>query len=136
MTLITWQNGGPVLRDGKVGTEAACCCDQAECSEDLDCCVCMSDSFYFDGNGNPLDCAGLGAGWQNRDGIVGDCIFIGNESFPCPQGPVGSEEWIARVFWCNQQYPEAAAIDSFEPMPIGHCCSGVCQKSCDEADPP
>lgn len=26
MTLITWQNGGPVLRDGKVGTGSACCC--------------------------------------------------------------------------------------------------------------
>lgn len=31
MTLITWQNGGPVLRDGKVGTEAACCCG-CQCS--------------------------------------------------------------------------------------------------------
>ena len=27
MTLITWNNGGPVLRDGNIGTEQACCCN-------------------------------------------------------------------------------------------------------------
>jgi hypothetical protein len=31
MTLITFQDGKPVLRDGKVGTEQACCCGSGNC---------------------------------------------------------------------------------------------------------
>lgn len=31
MTLITFQDGKPVLRDGKVGTEQACCCNKQCC---------------------------------------------------------------------------------------------------------
>lgn len=27
VTLITWQDGGPLFRDGKIGTEQDCCCD-------------------------------------------------------------------------------------------------------------
>lgn len=136
MTLITFQDGKVVFKDGKVGTEIGCCCENGECSEDSQCCVCLADSFYIDMNGNPLDCAGLGPGWQNNGGIIGSCVFVGSESFPCPQ-PIFGEEWLDRVFWCNQQYSEAAAIDSFEPTPIGHCCNGTCQTGeCDEAPPP
>lgn len=32
MTLITFQDGKPVLRDGKVGTEQACCCGECGCA--------------------------------------------------------------------------------------------------------
>ena len=32
MTLITFQDGKPVLRDGKVGTEQECCCESCSCS--------------------------------------------------------------------------------------------------------
>ena len=39
MTLITVQDGKPVLRDGKVGTEQACCC-QNECE-----CQCICPGF-------------------------------------------------------------------------------------------
>lgn len=31
MTLITFSNGNVVMRDGKVGTEQACCCQACEC---------------------------------------------------------------------------------------------------------
>ena len=31
MTLITFQDGGVVFRDGKVGTEQECCCQQCRC---------------------------------------------------------------------------------------------------------
>lgn len=31
MTLITWQDGQPVFRDGKIGTEQDCCCS-CECA--------------------------------------------------------------------------------------------------------
>ncbi len=36
MTLITFQDGQPVMRDGKVGTEQECCCDQTcQCSNPM-----------------------------------------------------------------------------------------------------
>lgn len=34
MTLITWHNGGPLFRDGTVGTAQDCCCDAAGCGCD------------------------------------------------------------------------------------------------------
>lgn len=39
MTLITFQDGKPLFRDGKVGTEQACCCEGAEecCGGYLNC---------------------------------------------------------------------------------------------------
>ena len=37
MTLITLQDGKIVLRDGKVGTEQACCCGGGECDCDAFC---------------------------------------------------------------------------------------------------
>jgi hypothetical protein len=33
MTLITFQDGTVVVRDGKVGTEQACCCEDCVCEE-------------------------------------------------------------------------------------------------------
>ncbi len=41
MTLITFQDGKPVLRDGKVGTEQACCCSKCECGP-INCTVTFS----------------------------------------------------------------------------------------------
>jgi hypothetical protein len=40
MTLITLQDGKIVVRDGKVGTEQACCCGCLECPDE--CCVLIS----------------------------------------------------------------------------------------------
>ena len=39
MTLITFQDGKPVLRGGKVGTEQACCCGSAGCN-------CCEDDYF------------------------------------------------------------------------------------------
>ena len=42
MTLITVQDGAVVMKDGKVGTEQACCCgDQDDCCR---CCLCADGS--------------------------------------------------------------------------------------------
>jgi len=41
MTLITFQDGKPVLRDGKVGTEQGCCCG-GQCP-----CVCICPAFQL-----------------------------------------------------------------------------------------
>lgn len=71
MTLITFQDGKVVFRDGKVGTEQACCCEQGCCGLDASAtqpsvvvsgsdCVCENGShngtysyqgnFYFNSN--------------------------------------------------------------------------------------
>lgn len=42
MTLITFQDGKPVMRDGKVGAEQACCC-----GGDGACCFCVREMYYF-----------------------------------------------------------------------------------------
>lgn len=42
MTRIAFSDGRVVMRDGKVGTEAACCCGQAACS--------CGDMFRLDGS--------------------------------------------------------------------------------------
>jgi len=51
MTTIAFEDGKPVFRDGKVGTEQACCCDPCV---NCECEVCVSASFVSKGlaNGN------------------------------------------------------------------------------------
>lgn len=65
MTLITFQDGKPVMRDGKVGTEQDCCCEQAECCAGLVNCTIeyrvgfgdgtSEDRTYTFGGGDPDD---------------------------------------------------------------------------------
>jgi hypothetical protein len=35
MTLISWNGTGPILKNGAIGTEQACCCSAAECCDAL-----------------------------------------------------------------------------------------------------
>jgi hypothetical protein len=51
MTLITFQDGKPVLRDGKVGTEQECCCGGGEC----DCTLCTGGSVDYELDGVTLN---------------------------------------------------------------------------------
>lgn len=47
MTLITFQDGAVVFRDGKVGTEQACCCDTcAPCPDLQSLCISVSLTDY------------------------------------------------------------------------------------------
>lgn len=59
MTLITWQDGGPLFKDGKVGTEQGCCCG----------CDCGSCSLTVKVDGVPVVTSQLGT--TN----IGDCVF-------------------------------------------------------------
>ena len=52
MTLITFQDGKPVLRDGKVGTEQECCCNQCGvcCEAGYEHCEITYTATFSDGN--------------------------------------------------------------------------------------
>ncbi len=57
MTLITLQDGKVVLRDGKVGTEQACCCGG--------CCYCPGITFEYDRLGvDPFDAV---TSWETEE---------------------------------------------------------------------
>ena len=59
MTLITFQDGQPVMRGGNIGTEQECCCN-------CGCCAFCIESFYD----VALFSAGCPEGWtQDFDGI-------------------------------------------------------------------
>jgi hypothetical protein len=72
MTRITLQNGQIVLRDGKIGTEQACCCKKCEgpCDEENPCpegCACV-DGECVDGGEAPCDnCPCLSFTLNGRD---------------------------------------------------------------------
>jgi hypothetical protein len=65
MTLITIQDGRVVLRDGKVGTEQACCCGCLECPDY--CCVLISGR-----NTCEAGTAGELPESESWDGVIGD----------------------------------------------------------------
>ena len=64
MTLITFQDGKPVLRDGQVGTEQACCCCDPNC---------LTLSSVFDKSTGSSGCANLAQ--QNEDSINDEIDF-------------------------------------------------------------
>lgn len=134
MTKLTVRDGKLLVRSGKIGTEQECCCQAGECTQDSECCSCVASFFYFDPETmQGLDCTTF-PGFVNVGPGLGNCLFVGEESFPCP---VGAEQYQERAVFCNQKYGAQAAIaGSVSPEIGGHCCSGICQKSCDEADPP
>jgi hypothetical protein len=54
MTLITFNDGKVLMRDGKVGTEQGCCCEEGSCCNDLDLNVLLyGDEPYSWPNVNP-----------------------------------------------------------------------------------
>ncbi len=99
MTQITLQDGKLVMRDGRVGTEQACCCEpgdetdecQGPCETDNDCsenCKCN------EGECAPKDC---------RDCEKACCVFIQGRN-TCQAGSSGSEGWGSQFgfpLWVN-----------------------------------
>jgi hypothetical protein len=103
MTQITLQDGKLVLRDGKVGTGEACCCDQA----DLPLCSC---GWFAFADGFPIDpdtcqCPEiLGGGITDSEG--GACS-------PCPTTPFGPFRCLAEAQAFGANYPEAQWSEGF-----------------------
>ena len=98
MTRITLQDGKIVLRDGKVGTEQACCCDDEPCV-----CPPCSDDFSFS-----VTWAGLTA-TTNICFVDGSYFGVANE-FP-PNGFITLEvtasceigNWLLAATLCYQE---------------------------------
>ena len=61
MTLITFTGGKVVVRDGKVGTEQACCCNKCLCELDCDVVQNVSLTFYGTKNGD------VAVSWPSAD---------------------------------------------------------------------
>ena len=91
MTLITFQDGKPVLRDGKVGVESSCCCNG-----DCLCCSCVSRVVYTpsEPGADAQPFAGIapeGGSWQ-WDGSQ----YYGE--FPCHYVEYAFSEYAASIF--------------------------------------
>jgi hypothetical protein len=144
MTLITFEDGKVVFRDGAVGTEQACCCTPSECEDDEDCPLacppgkveveCFGQRFCFEqdcidfSGGDP--CFGVGgpcgpfggnpADTQQccADGECGSCCDY--TPCECPDGRVPVQNGPAQgepgfLGCCPPEYP----FDFF-----GECCNG------------
>jgi hypothetical protein len=81
MTLITFSDGKVVMRDGKVGTEQACCCDEFDCTGlvlEYD-----TGSYSVSGPAFASDCGNWG---MSEDGVLvspGLEIAVGGEDDGC-----------------------------------------------------
>jgi hypothetical protein len=112
MTLITFQDGSPILKDGKIGTEQACCCGGACCLPDGTCSIeyakqveceeCQSECFEYMTVGEEEECP---EGWYGgggecfRDSLVSSCEECPGECNPDSVGACG--EW--RLGGCPEQ---------------------------------
>lgn len=134
---LTVKDGALLVRNGSLGTEQACCCDNGECSSSDQCCVCIA--FYFKvtpGDAcvspfyqDPLEenvCVFVG------DGVPCPCSFIPGNPETCPD-PTYDE--LAAAMRCAELHPEVLAFSTPGAASGGFCCNNVCQASpCD--DPP
>lgn len=96
MTLIAWQDGGPVMRAGSIGAGAACCCGGTQPCDDPLCCqilVLFNSINYIldpssgagiecDANGNPV------RGYSDANVTDGTCF-----------GGGGVCTFNVRVYW-------------------------------------
>jgi len=117
VTRITLQDGKIVIRDGKVGTEEACCCGDGECTADADCCYCE----FFLLTGAPTTGPNPADGFPGC-GCVPDAGFIGPGSFwDCfcrVRNPTCGD--------CNETFPEYAAAFAQGFSTLGFCCNNQC----------
>ena len=75
MTKITLQDGKILMRDGKVGTEQACCCNKCLC--ELDCDVVQNASITFYGTKNGTVTVSYPSADPNHDSLL-FCDIYGN----------------------------------------------------------
>lgn len=93
MTLITFQDGKPVMRGGMVGTEQSCCCDCPPCPDFSALCVSVSITDY---NGNTLTADQDDIFWDD-EGTYGSA-FVGGFEYQLEIVCVQNVLAIA-VFW-------------------------------------
>ena len=83
MTSLTSQDGKLVVRDGKLGTEQACCCGEG--NETGVCCTCLDTGNNIIGNGNTFeieeDAAQLAS--ENNDLLQTILSFMQNNGHTC-----------------------------------------------------
>lgn len=96
MTLIAFQNGKPIFRDGKVGIEQTCCCNECPpCPDFSTYCVTLTLTDY---NGN-VSTADEGDIFWDDEGTYGS-VFIGGFEYSveivCVQGVL-----TVAVFWAG-----------------------------------
>lgn len=130
MTLITFSDGKPVLRDGKVGTEQECCCGCNDCLATIDtfvvvCAdqeVCDAEQAHFQSLADALEANGwtVSLSTECGDAMCGEspptCCYYLNatcstlcwlQDHPCCQGANwNSGDYANNPNWFNlSQYP-------------------------------
>jgi hypothetical protein len=110
MTLITFQDGKPVLRDGKVGTEQECCCGGSE------------------------DFCNLGASGQCEGGCAAD------DDSTCPDGCVCKCAWCVGYYTLDENFTRqdmTSCIDGYTltgQSPLRICSKLFIGDNCEAVD--
>jgi hypothetical protein len=128
MTLITWDNG-PVFKNGAVGTEQACCCNQPPPDCDVTCQQwCEQIGTLVDPEGAcPEGYTGTD-GWCRKLTQPGDCDECNSTALPAPEG---LEDYsVECVGYCCDIDDTEAVVEVCFPTP---CCD--CSANCTFTDP-
>jgi len=102
MTLITFQDGSPILKDGKVGTEQACCCDGGGCAASCE------DELTVTGSIGGMTATvittipGAGAARFDKNDGSGDFVAVDASIICGAFGPGGALAWAVVVGVCYQ----------------------------------
>lgn len=97
MTLITFQDGQPVMRDGKIGTEQECCCN---CTCGIGCTQEISITFVRGGINETITAAP--DGFNSAQGFDNTSFALIELSSSCGKlGPNGECGWIVEVYFCG-----------------------------------
>ena len=114
MTLITFEDGQVVFRDGAVGTEQACCCAEGECQNDNECCYCETVDFLIV-CGSPAEqsCINNG-GTVVPDGF--DPTLCVCKDVPSVRSPDCDEDFCFSLYFGGPGYVQVT----------GYCCDNEC----------
>lgn len=119
MTLIAW-NGGPIFRNGAVGTEQACCCGgpppPPPCEPCEDCAVPTTPQYE---QGGAIECFGTGTQNSTR----GQDVYLGLPPGGLPGGVSWKDGYPAALLFCEWAF----VVDSLS--------IDCCYENCDGESP-
>jgi hypothetical protein len=119
MTLITFEDGKVVFRDGAVGTGEACCCGPSgECTADADCCYCDFATLTAIPTTEPNPADGFpGCSCVPDIGEVGNPYSFWSCYCLVPNLTCGD---------CDTLFPEYFSFFGGGFLSTGYCCNNQC----------
>lgn len=131
MTSLTSQDGKLVVRDGKLGTEQACCCGEGEGDGTGACCECEEFFLVEDQSGGPNTQEGAQAEVDAREAFITEFQALAEENgYTCIRKAVVGGDGQNSYVDCEEEpsEPEFPCIARLAGL-YGRCCGTLSEET-------